>query len=54
MSTGEVVSTDSHIHPLDATRFHLQQMDSSRSRTPTSTELDGSYMGYVRVTRTAK
>lgn len=43
--TGEVASTDSQ--PLDISRFHLQQMDSSRSRTPTSAELDGSYMGYV-------
>lgn len=47
MSTGEVASSDSHAHPLDASRFHLQQLDSSRSRTPMSTELDTSYMGYV-------
>lgn len=47
MSTGEVASSDSHAHPLDASRFHLQQLDSSRSRTPISTELDTSYMGYV-------
>lgn len=26
-------------------------MDSGRSRTPTGTELDASYMGYVRLTR---
>lgn len=50
VSTGEMVSTDSHIHPLDAARFHLQQLEGSRSRTPTSTEVDASYMGYVRVT----
>ncbi|XP_032356678.1 nesprin-1 isoform X1 [Etheostoma spectabile] len=48
-STGEAASTDSHIHSLDASRFHLQQTDSSRSRTPTSTELDASYMGYMRL-----
>uniref|UniRef100_A0A3B4U0W4 KASH domain-containing protein n=1 Tax=Seriola dumerili TaxID=41447 RepID=A0A3B4U0W4_SERDU len=48
-STGEVPSTDSHVHPLDVSRFHLQQSDSSRSRTPTSTELDASYMGYMRL-----
>lgn len=50
VSTGEVASADSHAHPLDISRFHLQQMDSIRSRTPTSTELDASYMGYVCVT----
>lgn len=47
--SGEVASMDSHMHPLDASRFHLQQTDSSRSRTPTSTELDASYMGYMRL-----
>lgn len=50
MSTGEVAAADSHIHPLDVSRLHLQQTDSSRSRTSTSTEMDGSYMGYVCVT----
>uniref|UniRef100_A0A672YL32 KASH domain-containing protein n=1 Tax=Sphaeramia orbicularis TaxID=375764 RepID=A0A672YL32_9TELE len=45
-STGEVASSDSHTHPLDTSRF---QLDSSRSRTPTSAELDGSYMGYMRL-----
>lgn len=51
--TGEVASSDSHIHPLDVSRFHLQQLDSSRSRTPTSLEQDASYMGYVCVSATA-
>lgn len=50
MLTGEVAAADSHIHPLDVSRFHLQQTDSSRSRTSASTETDSSYMGYVCVT----
>ncbi|CAB1415536.1 unnamed protein product [Pleuronectes platessa] len=48
-STGEVASSDSHIHPLDVGRFLQQQTESSRSRTPTSTELDASYLGYMRL-----
>uniref|UniRef100_A0A3P9C737 KASH domain-containing protein n=1 Tax=Maylandia zebra TaxID=106582 RepID=A0A3P9C737_9CICH len=48
-STGEVAAADSHIHPLDVSRFHLQQTDSSRSRTSASTETDSSYMGYLRL-----
>uniref|UniRef100_A0A3B5L1J6 KASH domain-containing protein n=1 Tax=Xiphophorus couchianus TaxID=32473 RepID=A0A3B5L1J6_9TELE len=49
VSTGEAASADSHMHPLDVSRSHLQQLDSSRSRTPLSTETDASYMGYMRL-----
>uniref|UniRef100_A0A096MI07 KASH domain-containing protein n=1 Tax=Poecilia formosa TaxID=48698 RepID=A0A096MI07_POEFO len=48
-STGEAASADSHMHPFDVSRSHLQQLDSSRSRTPLSTETDASYMGYMRL-----
>ncbi|XP_047201932.1 nesprin-1 isoform X3 [Girardinichthys multiradiatus] len=48
-STGAAASADSHMHPLDVSRSHLQQMDNSRSRTPLSTEADASYMGYMRL-----
>uniref|UniRef100_UPI003AAF302D nesprin-1-like n=1 Tax=Centroberyx gerrardi TaxID=166262 RepID=UPI003AAF302D len=46
--SGDVGSMDSHIQ-ADTSRFHLQQPESSRSRTPTSTEQDASYMGYMRL-----
>ncbi|KAJ0008745.1 hypothetical protein NQD34_016160 [Periophthalmus magnuspinnatus] len=42
-STGEAASTDSP--SLDVSRFH----QTDRSRTPTGAELDGSYMGYMRL-----
>ncbi|KAM4625298.1 nesprin-1 isoform 5-T5 [Polymixia lowei] len=48
-STGEVVSADSNIHALDTGRFPLQHTESSHSRTPVSSELDASYMGYMRL-----
>uniref|UniRef100_A0AAV2JDF3 KASH domain-containing protein n=1 Tax=Knipowitschia caucasica TaxID=637954 RepID=A0AAV2JDF3_KNICA len=41
--SGEAASTDSP--SLDILRFH----QSERSRTPTGAELDGSYMGYLRL-----
>uniref|UniRef100_A0A1A8H4I9 Spectrin repeat containing, nuclear envelope 1b n=1 Tax=Nothobranchius korthausae TaxID=1143690 RepID=A0A1A8H4I9_9TELE len=45
--SGEAASADSSVHPFDVSRSVLQQTDSSR--TPTSTEVDASYMGYLRL-----
>uniref|UniRef100_UPI0037E92F69 nesprin-1 isoform X2 n=1 Tax=Semicossyphus pulcher TaxID=241346 RepID=UPI0037E92F69 len=46
--SGDAASTDLNIHPLDVSRFTLPT-ESSRSRTPTSSEMDASYMGYMRL-----
>ncbi|XP_037550764.1 nesprin-1 [Nematolebias whitei] len=47
--SGETASADSHVHPFDISRSHLQQLDTSCSRTPTSSDVDASYMGYLRL-----